>query len=149
MDLLGEFKYILKEKGYKLTSQREIILSTIIKNQHKQLTSEEIYNIIMEKWPNIGIATIYRTMHILQEANIVCKFDSDEDGVKYELRDIKEKYHHPHFICKKCGKVFPVKDFDLDLIEKELKKKHDFIVNNYNVKIYGLCPECCKNNKIF
>lgn len=144
MDLLNKFKTTLKEKGYKVTLQREKILDTVIKNEHKQLTSEEIYNIIKNDYPNMGIATIYRTMHIFEDANIVCKFDNDENGVRYELIDINEKYQHPHFICKKCGEIFAVKDFNLNLIENELKKNYKFEIVNYDVKVYGICPKCSK-----
>lgn len=142
MHLLDEFKTTLKEKGYKVTNQREKILRTIIENECKQLTSEEIYNTVKKDYHNIGISTIYRTMRIFQDAGIVCKFDNDENGVRYELVDIDEKYQHPHFICQKCGGVFAVKNFNLNLIENELNKNYNFKVSNYDIKVYGICPRC-------
>lgn len=148
MDLLDKFKTMLKEKGYKVTIQREKILNIIIENEDKQLTSEEIYNIIKKDCDSMGIATIYRTMHIFEDANIVCKFDNDENGVRYELIDINEKYQHPHFICQKCGEIFAVKDFDLNLIENELDKNYDFKIINYDIKLYGICPRCSKNSEM-
>ena len=142
MNSLDEFKSILKYKGYKLTHQREKILDIIIKNQYKHLTSEEVYELIKKDYPQIGISTIYRTMQLLEKLNIVCKFDNDGYGVKYELMDVDVKYQHPHFVCTQCGEIFPIKNFDLNLIENDMKNKYNFMIVNYSLKFYGICKEC-------
>ena len=64
-------KLILKEKGYKLTPQRRSILDEIIKNEGSHLTTEEIYDLVKVNCPEIGLATVYRTVQLLEEMGAV------------------------------------------------------------------------------
>lgn len=142
--LLDGMRAKLKTKGYKVTPQRQKILDIIIKNEYKHLTSEEIYMLIKKECPEIGLATIYRNMQLLEKMNIVCKFDIDENGIRYELMDSRDKYQHPHFICTNCMSVFPVKDINLDSVESELNDRYKFKIANYSLKLYGICKNCSK-----
>ncbi len=143
-NLLKKIENDLKEKGFKLTLQRQKILDVIIKNQHKHLTTEEIYMIIGKEYPEIGLATVYRTMQLLEQNNIVCKFDFDEDGIRYEFMEPDNEHQHPHFICKECGKVYPIKDVMLDLVKNQIVKKYSFKIIDYSLKFYGICLNCNK-----
>lgn len=146
MNLLEKYKSILKVKGYKVTYQREKILDILIKNQYKHLTTEEIYEILRGEYPQVGVATVYRTIQVLENLNIVCEFDRDQDGIKYELVEINERYQHPHFICMNCKKIFPIKktDFNLELVKNKLGHRYNFKVDNCNIKLYGICKECSR-----
>lgn len=143
-NLLEKVKNDLKEKGFKLTLQRQKILDVIIKNQHKHLTTEEIYMIIRKEYPEIGLATVYRTMQLLDQNNIVCKFDFDEDGIRYEFIEPGNEHQHPHFICKECGKVYPIREVMLNLVKSKIEKKYDLKITNYSLKFYGVCANCNK-----
>ena len=99
----------LKEEGYKLTYQREAILQAIIDNKDEHLSNEEIYNIVSKNYPEIGIATIYRTMQLFEKLNIVYKLNFDDGFSRYELNLGTGDHHHHHLICLKCGKVIEVK----------------------------------------
>lgn len=140
--LSEKIKNMLKEKGYKVTLQREKILDIIIKNQSKHLTSDEIYMIIKNDYPEIGLATVYRTMQLLEKTNIVCKFDSDENRIRYELMEPDDKFPHPHFICKACGRVYPVKEAISDSMKDDFNKHYGFKIVSYDLKFYGICKNC-------
>ena len=60
----------LKKKGYKLTPQRRAIVDTIIQNEGKHLTAEEIYDEVKKSCPEIGLATVYRTIILLEDTII-------------------------------------------------------------------------------
>ncbi|ARC85957.1 ferric uptake regulator family protein [Clostridium argentinense CDC 2741] len=143
-ELLEEIRNSLKEKGYKITQPREKVLDIIIKNQYKHLTSDEIYVLIKKDYPKIGISTVYRTMQLLERINIVCKFDSDEEGIRYELMEPNDKYQHPHLICKNCNKVYPVKDINLEQIKNKIDKNFNLKIIDYSLKFYGICKNCSK-----
>lgn len=137
------FKKILKEKGYKTTYQRECVLETLINNARLHMTAEEIYQIVKEKCPEIGLATIYRTINLFHNLNIVDKLDLGDGFIRYEIRKCsKDKHHHHHLICENCEKVIEAEDDLLDLIEETCFKKYGFKVNNHIVKFYGICSEC-------
>lgn len=142
--LLEKFKNNLKENGYKLTIQRQKILDVIIKNQYKHLTSEEIYMLTKRDSPEIGLSTVYRTMQLLMESEIVCEFDCNEDGIRYELMEPDDNRQHPHLICNECGKTFPIENTMLNSIETQIYNKYDFKVINCNFKFYGICKACRK-----
>lgn len=143
-NLLDKIKDNLKAKGYKLTFQRQKILDIMVNNKHKHLTSEEVYRCIKNDYPEIGLTTVYRTIQLLEEANIICKFDISQNAIKYEVMELDNTYQHPHFICTNCMRVFPIKEYspDLEIIKSNLNHKYKFKIANYNIKLYGMCKEC-------
>ena len=97
-NLLELFKEILKKNALKYTKQREILLKTLY-NHHTHYTPESLYLRIKEEYPdlNLGIATVYRTLNLLEEAGIVTSLSFGSQGKKFELAN---KPHHDHMICK-------------------------------------------------
>jgi Fur family transcriptional regulator, ferric uptake regulator len=63
---IEKLKSNLKEKGYKLTPQRRAIVDNIIKNEGSHLTTEELYDLVKQECPEIGLATVYRTVQLLE-----------------------------------------------------------------------------------
>ena len=57
-----DFGKILKEKGYKFTNQRQVVFDVVMENEGKHLNSQEIYELVRERNPEIGVATVYRTL---------------------------------------------------------------------------------------
>lgn len=141
---LEEFKIILKDKGYKLTPQRRAILNEIIENQGCHLTTEEIYDLVKVKCPEIGLATVYRTVQILDDMGVVSKLDLDDGCSRYELCEEDDGHQHHHLICNKCGKVIEVEGDLLEELEKIIEDKYNFMVENHSVKFYGICDNCSK-----
>jgi len=63
----------LKEKDCKLTPQRKATLDVLIENESKHLSTEDIYQLVKDKYPDIGLATIYRTLQLFDNFDIVKK----------------------------------------------------------------------------
>lgn len=137
-----EIKKKLKDKGYKLTPQRTAIIEIIYKSQGKHLTAEEIYDIVKIDCPEIGLATVYRTIQMLEDINIINKLMLDDGCNRYELNNEDEVHQHHHLICKKCGKVIEVKGDLLDSIEATIENEYKFEIENHKVKFFGLCEDC-------
>ena len=135
----------LKDKEYKLTPQRRIILKVIMEKDKRHLSAEEIYSIVKESFPDIGLATVYRTLDLLAELGILQKMDFGDGKARFELND-EDVHHHHHLICLSCGKV---EEFDLDLLEsleESISKKTGFDIINHRLKFYGYCSECKDKN---
>lgn len=141
---MNEVKELLREEGYKLTTQREAILDVILKNHEKHLKPEEIYDIVKLNYPDIGIATVYRTLQLLEKLNIIYRVNFDDGYNRYELNYDSESHHHHHLICLKCGKVIEVKLDLLETLEDEIEKEHGFKIIDHNVKFFGYCSDCQK-----
>lgn len=142
MDILKEK---LKETGFKITPQRRAIIEILLKNNKDHLSSEEIYDLVRVDCPEIGLATVYRTMQLLDEIGVISKLNLDDGCIRYEISLNKEDTHnHHHLICKNCGKIMEVKEDLLDSIEKEIQELYKFKILDHDVKFYGLCPKCNK-----
>jgi Fur family transcriptional regulator, ferric uptake regulator len=143
---IEKLKSNLKEKGYKLTPQRRAIVDNIIKNEGTHLTTEELYDLVKKECPEIGLATVYRTVQLLDDMGVVSKLDLNDGCYRYELVHEEENHHHHHLICSDCGKVIEVQGDLLEVLEHEIESKYDFKIKNHSVKFYGICNEC--KNKI-
>jgi Fur family ferric uptake transcriptional regulator len=139
---IENLKLILKEKGYKLTPQRRSILDEIIKNESSHLTTEEIYDLVKVSCPEIGLATVYRTVQLLEEMGVLYKLDLDDGCNRYELCDEDESHQHHHLICQNCGKVIEVEGDLLEELEQGIEKKYNFKIKNHSLKFYGICDNC-------
>jgi Fur family transcriptional regulator, ferric uptake regulator len=144
MDRLINFKEQLKEKGYKLTAQRQSVLDIIVEHEGEHLTSEEIYELVKKNNPDIGLATVYRTLLLLDRMELVYKLDLDDGCSRYELNRKKEDHRHHHLICTNCGSVTEVEEDLLDNLEEQIMLKNHFKVLDHRVKFYGYCEKCSK-----
>lgn len=143
--LLKDFKSLLKEKALKFTNQREKILETLYYSD-EHLTPEELYQLIKEKYPelNAGIATIYRTLSMLEENNIVSSLSFGAQGKKYELG---AKDHHDHMICTKCGEITEFVDEVIEERQHKIAEKFGFKMEDHSMQIYGICKKCQDKDK--
>lgn len=142
--LLKQFKQLLRNNNLKFTKQREVILSTLY-NHEGHFTPEEIYQIIKSENPdlNTGIATIYRTLSLLENANIATSISFGTQGKKYELG---VKAHHDHIICTKCGRILEFFDESIEKKQEKIAKSLGFKIEDHIMKIFGICPECQETN---
>ena len=132
----------LKKKGYKLTPQRRAIVDTIVVNEGKHLTAEEIYDEVKKDCPEIGLATVYRTILLLEEIGVVSRLHLNDGCSRYELVHSDEVHRHHHLICNVCNKVIEVKDDLLEEIEDKIEKEYKFKIVDHVLKFYGICNEC-------
>lgn len=137
-----QFKERLKAKGCKLTLQRRSVLDVLIQNCNKHLSTEEIYDIVKENYPEIGLATVYRTVQLFEEMGIVDRLNFDDGCSRFELSNEDTVHHHHHLICEHCNKVFEVENDLLEEIEKEIERKYKFKIHDHNVMFYGICETC-------
>ena len=131
----------LKEKDYKITNQRKIIIKELLKQAEQHLSAEDIYNAVKKEHPEIGLATVYRTLDLLADLEIIHKIDFGDGRARYELGG-GEHHHHHHLICLTCGEVIEFNDDLLDDLEAAIKQQSGFTVVDHQVKFYGICDKC-------
>ncbi len=136
---LGIFIDYLRKKDLKLTEQRKEILNVFLKTE-RHLSVEDLYNIAKRKDPNIGQATVFRTLKLLQEADIAKEVDLGDGKIRYE-----HKYghgHHDHLICVRCGRYIEAVDLKIEKLQDDLCKKHRFLPQRHKMEIFGICKRC-------
>ncbi len=138
--LLKRFKELLKKNGYKYTIQREVILESLYKSD-EHLTPEALHQLLKEKFPDLktGIATVYRTLSLLEESDMVTSLSFGSQGKKYELG---AKEHHDHMICTKCGAITEFVDAHIEKRQDEIAKELGFKIQDHSMQIYGICKNC-------
>ncbi|SFV56441.1 Ferric uptake regulation protein FUR [hydrothermal vent metagenome] len=138
--LLETFKQLLKGSSLKFTKQRELVLKTLYENDG-HFTPEDLYNLIKSNHPevNIGIATVYRTLTLLEESGIANSISFGSKGKKYEM-GLKE--HHDHLICIECGKLIEFQDETIEKRQEEIAQKFNFKMTDHIMNITGICEAC-------
>ena len=137
-----DFKELLRGKGLKVTSQRLLVLQIMAEHPGEHLTTEQIFDLVRKTNPEIGLATIYRTVQVLVDLHLIDKISFDDDVARYELRCSNAKHHHHHAICLGCGEVFSFEDDLLENLEAAVEERLGFAVVDHEVKLYGYCREC-------
>ena len=135
-----KFKEMLKEKGLKVTNQRLLVLEVLADHRDKHMTAEDIYELVKEDYPEIGLATIYRTVQLLREMQLVDRINLDDGCLRYEISDLfdgESKHHHHHLICKTCGKVVPFEEDLLDELERLVEQETGFHVSDHSHSSYS------------
>ena len=140
-----KFITILKENGVKVTTQRILVLEALSSCPDGHLTAEEIYDLVRAAYPEIGLATVYRTIQLLLELHLIDRINLDDGFVRYEIGEMKEsrtRHHHHHLICRQCGKVISFQDDLLEELEEKIQRTMHFTVSDHEAKLYGYCEEC-------
>ena len=134
----------LSEKHYKLTPQRKEILQIFIDCEDgEHLSAEEVYALLKEKNFDFGLATVYRSVELLQKLGILNKIDFGDGRTRYELSAANPELHqHHHLICLHCKKIIEFEEDLLDSLEHFIEKKSGFQIVNHEVKFFGYCSEC-------
>ncbi len=137
----------IKDKGYKLTKQRQTIIETLLKHRKEHLTADELYHHVKDIHPEIGLATVYRNVKMLCDLGIIETLNLNDGFVRYELAPTTKKHRHHHLICTNCHRVIEVEEDLMDSIEQLFAKKYNFKVSDHETKFYGLCDQCQQGNK--
>ncbi len=138
---------ILKASGYKYTNQRALIYNVFVENQEDHLSTEEVYAIVQEKDPEVGIATVYRTLQLFDELGLLYKISFDDGVSRYELKSSIAGHRHHHLMCLGCGVITEFKHDLLDTLENEIEVTENFKVVDHNLKFYGYCKNCQTEKK--
>ncbi|AGZ81980.1 Fur family transcriptional regulator [Campylobacter fetus] len=140
--LLDRFKKVLRDNGLKYTKQREILLKTLYNNSD-HFTPEQLYLYIKDSHPdlNLGIATVYRSLNLLEESGMVTSISFGAQGKKFELAT---KPHHDHMICRTCGNIIEFEDPIIEKRQSIISKEHGFKLTGHMMQLYGVCQECSK-----
>jgi Fur family ferric uptake transcriptional regulator len=126
------------------TKQRNLLLECFNSNKDRHLTVEELYDIAKSKDSNIGIATIYRNVKLLEEQGVIKKIELPDFLLAYEMcayNSTNEHSHH-HLICRKCGNILDFEEDLLETIEKKIKDTKNFTITDHRVIFYGYCKAC-------
>ena len=143
--IMDEFKKALRENGLKYTKQREVLLE-ILYNSDRHFTPEALHAEVKAKYPklNVGIATVYRTLNLLEDSGMATSISFGAQGKKFELA---HRDHHDHLICKNCNKIVEFEDHSIEKKQVNIAKANGFTLTGHLMQLYGICNDCAKKRK--
>ncbi|MBQ2431266.1 MULTISPECIES: Fur family transcriptional regulator [unclassified Campylobacter] len=143
--IMDEFKKALRENGLKYTKQREVLLE-ILYNSDLHFTPEALHAEVKAKFPklNVGIATVYRTLNLLEDSGMATSISFGAQGKKFELA---HRDHHDHLICKNCNKIVEFEDHSIEKKQVNIAKANGFTLTGHLMQLYGICNDCAKKRK--
>lgn len=145
---LEKIKKMLHTSSYKLTPQREATVRVLLENEEDHLSAEDVYLLVKEKSPEIGLATVYRTLELLTELKVVDKINFGDGVSRYDLRKEGAAHFHHHLVCIECGSVEEIQEDLLDDVEAIVEEKWNFIVKDHRLTFHGICKNCQKKGKV-
>src|SRR5436853_6419624 len=132
-----ELKVALKQRGLRMTPQRQLILDAVA-SMHGHVSADQVYQQVVRVFPDVNISTVYRTLEVLEELGVV-RHTHFHDGVaQYERTD--EAPHH-HMVCTVCQADT---ELDLEILEPladALRRRYGFESNLAHTAIIGICRE--------
>ena len=121
-------------KGVKLTDQRKIIAKVMTQaNDHPNV--DELYNRVSKIDSKISIATVYRTVKLFEEFEILAKHEFKGDKARYEQLN---ESHHDHLIDVKSGEIIEFVDQEIEKLQKKVAEKYGYDLVDHKLELYGV-----------
>jgi len=128
----------LRNRGYRITPQREMIIEAIAHND-LHMSAEEVFTEVRQHTQAINLATIYRTLDMLWEEGIACRNDLGEGKIVYSTQ---EHGPHIHLVCRVCSRVINANPEVLTPIGEILQAQYGFKAGLNHLSIFGECADC-------
>lgn len=122
------------EKGLKMTAQRRVI-ARVLSEAEDHPDVEELYRRASKIDDAISIATVYRTVRLFEEANILERHDFRDGRSRYE--EVTEE-HHDHLIDVETGDVIEFQNEEIERLQKEIAKKLGYDLVDHRLELYGV-----------
>jgi Fur family transcriptional regulator, ferric uptake regulator len=128
----------LQARGMRVTPQRAIIFEAIEKLEG-HITAEEIFEQVQKINPYVSLATVYRTLELLMELNLI---NQTNFGRSQGFFALKDHGPHHHLVCSECGYIEEFSDTIFDPVRIELDKQYGFQAHTDHLSIFGVCRKC-------
>ncbi len=138
-DQLADLTQRLRQRSRKVTGPRQAILKILRQHRHP-LTNSEIFAALPKG--NCDLATIYRSMHLLEEMGMVKRFDFGDGMARFELVNEGDDGHHHHLVCVRCSQIVEIEDCFPPELEREIAARNGFKSITHKLEFFGVCPRC-------
>jgi len=128
----------LKADDFRITPQRHAVLKALA-HRHDHPSAESIYSELIEHYPTMSLATVYKTINLLKQEGEVLELEFSDLGNRYDGRNPSP---HPHVFCTQCGKILDPFQLDLKELTQNMMKETGFQIMSHRLDFYGICLDC-------
>jgi Fur family ferric uptake transcriptional regulator len=124
----------LELRGHRITGSRRRVIDALLAAP-AQFTVDDI----VHQLPDVGRATVFRTMKLLLDLNVVCRVLMEDGSLHYRL---STRGHHHHLVCRSCGRVEDFSKCDVASLVEELARNTAYQIEGHWLEVYGTCAAC-------
>ena len=121
-------------KGLRLTEQRRII-AAVLEESDDHPDVEELYNRASKRDPRISLATVYRTVKLFEDWNLLEKHEFGDGRARYETTD---REHHDHLININTGEVIEFVDEEIEALQERIAAKLGYTLKGHRLELFGV-----------
>lgn len=140
-DVKRPLRAFVKAKGLHESKIRDLIVETFLSSQ-EHLGLDQLLERVRAKNPGVGMATVYRTMRLLEEAGLVQTRNFNAGPTLYEM--VLGRPHHDHLICTRCGLIVEFVSEPIERLQEKVAEQHGFQLMRHRHEMFGLCADCRK-----
>ena len=129
---LTRLERLCEEKGLKMTEQRRVI-ARVISDAEDHPDVETVYRRATEVDPRISIATVYRSLKLFEDANVLVRHDFGEGRARYE----ETGEHHEHLIDIETGQVLEFFNAELEKMKERVARELGYELVDHRLELYG------------
>jgi Fur family ferric uptake transcriptional regulator len=137
-DVKGPWRDYLRKKGLKTTHQREAIVDAFLRTSG-HVALEDLLVDARKKHPGVGLATVYRTVKLMEEAGIAASRQFESGHTLYEVSE--GRAHHDHLICDRCGYIVEFESDEIEQLQDSAARRFGFNVLRHRHELFGLCEK--------
>jgi Fur family transcriptional regulator, ferric uptake regulator len=134
--MTNDWRERLREKGYRLTPQRELILEAVERLGHA--TPDEVLAEVRTHSTAVNASTVYRTLEVLEELGLIRHAHLSDRAPTYHST---REHEHFHLVCRNCHKVISVDPDVLSPLSERLVAEHGFTVDIGHLTVFGTCGD--------
>ncbi len=123
--------------GHRVTPSRQAVLAAVI-----EAGSHFTVDDICHRLPDVGRATVFRTMKLLVDLGVLCRVLLEDGRLHYRLGPPEEGGHHHHLVCSECGRIQDFAACDITFLVDELARRTGYEIEGHWLELYGRCEEC-------
>ena len=131
---MSPLEKLCRDKGMRMTDQRRVI-ARVLSEATDHPDVDEVYRRATNADPHISIATVYRTVRLFEEAEIIARHDFGDGRARYEKLPIS---HHDHLIDIRTGKVVEFHSERIEILQREIAKKLGYDLVDHRLELFGI-----------
>ncbi len=143
-EALKSFEGFLRDKRLKMTEQRRTMIRTAL-GQRGHFSAEDLYRHLNVAGESVSMATVYRGLALLEEAEMLDGHDFADGQRRYERALDRE--HHDHMICVDCKAVVEFTNDEIERLQEEVVSKHGFTLKDHSLTLFVKCDAWRESRK--
>ena len=129
---MGKLLEKCQKRGFKITNQRELVIS-ILENSEDHPDVDELFSRALKQDKSVSIATVYRTVKLLEDANFIEKLEFGDGRARYE----ESGEHHEHLIDVETGEVIEFIDHELEKLKEKIANRMGYKLVEHKLELFG------------